>query len=570
MSWNKLKSFKTNDYKCFKPENDYQGFTEIKPINVIIGKNNSGKSKILECFKNFVTSQAANDRLNPAQDNYQIVKELDETELRHAFPQNLINGDLGVIGIGGQNHWHNVGKFLIGKKVIATNNTNNLLDEHPFQIDNLKHQNTLDKSIQSLYSKLNNDLKGYQCLSLNAERDIVPEGFNNSEYERVSPDGRSATSLLARAITTQKSHQDKIRDYVQNDFRTKVNQVTSPDITFDRIDVLQNNRNWEIYLEEKNKGSIKLSDCGSGLKTVILVMMNLYLIPKICDFKKVLYFFEEIENNLHPSLERRLLLHIKNFFLENQDCALFLTTHSSITLNFFSNDEEAQIVRVKNDGKSSIIETVTNWHHHNNLLDDLGVKASDVLQSNCVVWLEGPSDRIYFNKWIKLFNIGQELIDGVHYECVFYGGSILAHHGFSKEDGNELIQMLKINRNAIILMDSDKANENDVYKPSVKRVIKDCKDIESVYSWVTNGREIENYLTNDILEKYFNDKVGMKKFDYFDKLYKKKKDVETFPKVKFASEIITKSYYTKENLENHLDLKENMENIIEKIRSFNS
>lgn len=32
------------------------------------------------------------------------------------------------------------------------------------------------------------------------------------------------------------------------------------------------------------------------------------------------------------------------------------------------------------------------------LLDDLGFKASDLLQSNCVIWVEGPSDRIYIKK----------------------------------------------------------------------------------------------------------------------------------------------------------------------------
>lgn len=35
-------SIKIKDYKCFLKENDYQGFDDIKPINVIIGKNNSG------------------------------------------------------------------------------------------------------------------------------------------------------------------------------------------------------------------------------------------------------------------------------------------------------------------------------------------------------------------------------------------------------------------------------------------------------------------------------------------------------------------------------------------------
>ena len=33
------------------------------------------------------------------------------------------------------------------------------------------------------------------------------------------------------------------------------------------------------------------------------------------------------------------------------------------------------------------------------LVDDLGIKASDILQSNGIIWVEGPSDRIYINKF---------------------------------------------------------------------------------------------------------------------------------------------------------------------------
>ena len=50
-------SIKIKDYKCFVKENDYQGFDDIKPVNVIIGKNNSGKSKLLEALAGIVFLQ---------------------------------------------------------------------------------------------------------------------------------------------------------------------------------------------------------------------------------------------------------------------------------------------------------------------------------------------------------------------------------------------------------------------------------------------------------------------------------------------------------------------------------
>ena len=50
-------SIKVKNYKCFVSDNDCQGFDNIKPINIIIGKNNSGKSKLLEVMKEIVTKK---------------------------------------------------------------------------------------------------------------------------------------------------------------------------------------------------------------------------------------------------------------------------------------------------------------------------------------------------------------------------------------------------------------------------------------------------------------------------------------------------------------------------------
>lgn len=42
-------SIKVKNYKCFG--NDDSGFDEIKPINIIIGRNNTGKSSLLDIIE---------------------------------------------------------------------------------------------------------------------------------------------------------------------------------------------------------------------------------------------------------------------------------------------------------------------------------------------------------------------------------------------------------------------------------------------------------------------------------------------------------------------------------------
>ena len=70
-----------------------------------------------------------------------------------------------------------------------------------------------------------------------------------------------------------------------------------------------------------------LSDMGSGLKTLIFV---LFVIPKHKRDNAIL-FFEELENNLHPEIQRRLFEYIYPFALENNK-TIFIPSHSSVLL----------------------------------------------------------------------------------------------------------------------------------------------------------------------------------------------------------------------------------------------
>lgn len=208
----------------------------------------------------------------------------------------------------------------------------------------------------------------------------------------------------------------------------ELNRIFRSDAVFNRIICQQlENETWEIYLEEKTKGRIPLSESGSGLKTIILVLVFLYLVPHV-EKKKLdeyIFAFEELENNLHPALIRRLLDYLYKIYRE-QGCIFFLTTHSSIVIDLFSKNKDAQIVHVIHNGETAECRIAKTYIENKKIIDDLDIRASDLLQANVVIWVEGPSDRIYLNKWIELWS-DNELKEGTHYQCVFYGGRLLTH-----------------------------------------------------------------------------------------------------------------------------------------------
>jgi hypothetical protein len=207
-----------------------------------------------------------------------------------------------------------------------------------------------------------------------------------------------------------------------------LNEIFAPDALFDSISVQQyGNGSWEVFLTERAKGTIALSHSGSGLKTILLVIGFFVLVPYIqkLPLSRFIFAFEELENNLHPALQRRLMRYVIDNAKKEQTL-VFLTTHSNVVIDMFSHDREAQIIHVTYSDGNSRARRAQTYVENRGVLDDLDVRASDLLQSNVVIWLEGPSDRLYLNRWIELLTEGQ-LTEGTHYQCVFYGGRLLAH-----------------------------------------------------------------------------------------------------------------------------------------------
>lgn len=330
---------------------------------------------------------------------------------------------------------------------------------------------------------------------------------------------------------------------------------------------------WEIFLREEDKGRIALSESGSGLKTILMVLVYTILIPDV-ERKKIsdyIFMFEELENNLHPSLQRRLLKYIED--LSTKGATFFLTTHSNIMLDTFQNNELVNILHVQKIDEKSIIVNSSDNLQKNNILDDLGLKASDLLQSNGIIWVEGPSDRIYLNKWIQLWS-NNTLKEGKDYQCVFYGGRLLSNITLDKKSEDELVNLINVNRNSIVIIDSDKKSPHSPINSTKKRIKEEC-DKNNTMCWITKGREIENYIPDALIKK-------VKGFEKSKKIYSQFQNMEDFldslqkglgkqflrDKIAFSREVLSNVEIN--DFINSLDLNTKMKKLIKNISSWNN
>jgi hypothetical protein len=408
---------------------------------------------------------------------------------------------------------------------------------------------------------------------LHSERDIKNEVYQeiNNFSLQLKGDGVGATNIISNFLNNAKLN----RDIVRKNLLDALNQIFYPDSFFEEITVRSSGNLWEVYLGEGEKGLIPLSKSGSGLKTVILALLNMLVIPEIkkANVGNHIFAFEELENNLHPTLLRRLFSYIEDFSSKNS-CHFFITTQSNVVIDQFSQSPNAQIIHVVHDGIKACATTINSFQEHSAVLDDLGAKASDLLQSNGIIWLEGPSDRIYFNKWVELYSEG-ELKEHRDYECAFYGGALLAH--FDPNDpqisDSEAVNILRVNRHAILIGDSDKTKSDDSLKPRLGKM-KTAMEKMKAYIWVTDAKEIENYVPAAVLNKIFNkdNLPEIKQYEVFRREDKKdywhKNELTgSFDKVEFAHKVV--SHLLKEDLDKRFELKVRMAEICEKIKKWN-
>jgi predicted ATP-dependent endonuclease of OLD family len=307
----------------------------------------------------------------------------------------------------------------------------------------------------------------------------------------------------------------KINNFVRN---VTGNQTATLEIPYDRDTIL-------VHMDNK---VLPLTSLGTGIHEVIILAAAATILTDqiVC--------IEEPELHMHPELQKKFIEYLEKE-TTNQ---YFITTHSASILDRPS----TSIFHVSiNDGVSAVTP-VSSPAQRFSVCMDLGYRASDLVQSNCIIWVEGPSDRIYLKWWISSLDL--TLIEGIHYSIMFYGGRLLSHLTANDPEVEEFISLRRLNRHVSIVIDSDRKLRQKNINETKKRVQAEI-EASSGLVWITAGREIESYIDRNSLEvaaKEIHPSIDsmLYRTKYDDPLngYTKAKSKVTIDKIKLAHKIV--------------------------------
>ena len=293
-----------------------------------------------------------------------------------------------------------------------------------------------------------------------------------------------------------------------------------------------------------------LSSLGTGYQEIVLIAFIIITTPAkiVC--------IDEPELHLHPRAQRALLNLISKI-----DKQFFLATHSNHFLDY--EVENKKIYQITNDGKGSVSSEINNSIGVTKVIDDLGIRASEIYQTNGIIWVEGASDRIYIKKWLEVKY--PELKEGLQFTFQFYGGKVLSHYSVTDEEFVEYLNLLVINRNCFVVMDSDKEASYSIedLRDTKQRVISECK-ASGIGYWVTKGREMENYLSERVLSEISGAEI---KKDIYKSLDSYCAEYDPKKKIPFARRIEEK--LTLADFKGGEDLEEQIDTIAKEIVRWN-
>lgn len=427
----RISKFKLNNYVCFYDEEAED--VELRPeINFIVGKNNSGKTSLLDAIL-IDTSRTSHRSVETMSERDTNVLNTMTFEVEYEFCAgdlltSLLKYDVTDIAVAEGDHELSISEhFKYFKRALhEATNLRICVDRDrvfvrysgiEFDVTLIEYQRYYrlalgdDNSLQISSTSTHPDPDGLpqncwkiliQCLldsvfRFNAERMVQRHSSTQNDLI-LKPDASNLAQVLDTATRERTYEFEKLVDHAKNIFPA-IREIVPRKLP----DVSDGSEKLEIYVGYYDRSlrrddlRVPLSGCGSGIAQVLAMLY----VAVVSAYPSTI-IIDEPHSFLHPEAVRKLFEIFQLPAYRHHQ--YILTTHSPTAL---ASVQDKSILLLERENMKSCI-TPINPSKQADLeltLRTVGARLSDVFGMDSIIWVEGETDEVCFPMILRAHNV---------------------------------------------------------------------------------------------------------------------------------------------------------------------
>ena len=513
---------------------------ELKRLNIIVGANNSGKSRFMREFAinvndklNIHLSESFLENIDRITKEYREISSID-IDLKDIKTSNYqvidskIKQSVNSIrkNIQEFENWSNGSIHYSSGVPSFISHKSSYKEKSQASLFRVKAENIIEELVPLIEKIKTLDFANYHIFYINSLRSLKKIQSNNGTENETSEKieiNLLKQPLLLRTYEDYEFTEDRIIsgedffDFLTDSLlgmpeerqRVYEYQDKISHYFFNNQDVviIPNRKDDILQIKIGDDKQFPISQLGDGLQQIIILTYKAFLTTEPSFF-----FIEEPEMHLHAGYVKQLM----KFLLNETDHYYMATSHSNYLLDMINEDNRIALYRVDKeriDDENKYETVIKRCDGDRTILQTLGVSPSSVFLANCTIWIEGITDRLYFVQYLKKYldelkvtdkekwEDYSRFIDGYHYAFVEYQGSNLEHWDFEIDNLEEVdssklkgLNAVLVTSNALVIADADlkeKPRFNELEQQLGERII------------MTQGKETENSISKKFLVRKF-------------------------------------------------------------------
>ena len=455
-----------------------------KDLNVIVGKNNSGKTNLLEGIK-LAFSCITNDYFRISGSDFINSDDSKTIEISVELEENSIPS-LNFTNQNGENECGfkvKIRKTKSGRYVKELL----LLSGSNIDLEILRE----DKNIPNLY-----------LIPLIRIEDIYTAGLTTGISKFISSEEKYKELIKDSKNAIEEELKDKKTKFQElcKKFNENIDiELTDPKFSNERV----------YIVDGKNEHNFNI---GSGYKSIANIMLN------TLDENFNIILIDEIENHLHPALIRTLIKELRKV----ENTIIIATTHSSVVINEFDIEEIIDISakQIKLIEDDNIIKKLNIFLHPGR---------NELILADNVILVEGYTEEFLLKNYLNKYNYNWTIVNvaGVMIEPYIKLAVLLEKRTIvisdndialsqTKESSNRFKKLKNLcTENKVKLIEIDNTLETDLYNngflSNYMELLKNHEKHKEIY--VAKEKK-----KTEIAEKLIEDKVNLEKWHVIEEI----------------------------------------------------